>query len=507
MVNIRHILRLHNQKQTISEIVIQTGIARLTLRRHLKDFRESGLTFEEINELSDKDLNELFTIPEESALKERQEALFKLFPDMDRELRKKGVTQLLLWEEYKKSHPDGVGKSQFLWYFSKWKSRIMPTMRIDHKAGDRMYIDFTGQKLMVTDKETGKEKPVEVFVAVLGASQLTFVQAVRSQRKEDFVSACEDALHYFGGVPAAIVCDNLKSAVTKSCKYEPTINETFADFAEHYNTTILPARAYRPTDKAIVEVMVNVMYKRIHAMIREKKFYSLEELNNTISILLEEHNNRLRSGRNYSRRQQFNELEKNTLVALPMLRYEFKSQFHATVMKNGYISFGIDKHYYSVPYLYIGKKVKILFSRYNVEIFYNYERIALHKREHSPYKYTTDKEHLHHAHRSMSEMGPNRFLKQAGEIHPDVKLYISKILENRKYPEQAYRICIGVLSFSRKVGDERLIKACKRALDYKIYNYRTIKTILEKGLDGQDDEFEQLKMPEHNNIRGKDYYK
>jgi len=507
MSNIRHILRLYTQGQTMSEIIIQTGIPRRTLKKHISDFKESRLTFEEINELSDKDLVELFVIPEETALSEKQQALFKLFPTIDKELRKKGVTQTLLWEEYKRKHPEGVGKSQFLWYFSQWKSRIHPTMRMEHKAGDRMYIDFAGEKLCITDTDTGKEKQVEVFVAVLGASQLTFVEAVKSQQKEEFIPACEDALHYFGGVPAAIVCDNLRSAVTKSSKYEPTINETFADFAEHYNTTILPARVYRPKDKAIVEVTINIIYTRIYAKLRDIRFYSLEELNAAISVALEEHNNQIRTGKNYSRRQQFNEIEKARLVDLPMLRYEFKSQFHTTVMKNGHVCLSLDRHYYSVPYTHIGKKVKVMFSRYNVEVFYNYERIALHKRMQSPFKYSTDNEHLHPSHRFVSELGPSRFLKQAGEIHSDVKDYISKILETRKYPDQAYKICIGVLGFAKKVGNERLIKACRRALGYEIYNYRTIKNILEKGLDGQEDENEQLTMPKHNNIRGKDYYK
>ena len=320
MSNIRHILRLHTQNQTQSEIVVQTGIPRKVLKKYIHDFKASGLSFAEIGELSDQDLEELFPKPEETPVNEKLVTLYNLFPKIDRELKRKGVTKMLLWEEYKRKHPDGVGKSQFLWHFSQWKSRIPPSMRKEHKAGDKLYIDYAGEKLTLRDIETGEAKQVEVFVAILGASQLTYVQATMTQQKEDFIPACEDALNYFGGVPAAIVPDNLRSAVTKSHRYEPTINETFADFAEHYNTTILPARAYKPKDKALVEGAIRIIYTRIYAKIRDQVFYSLEEMNAAINIALEEHNNQPISGRDFSRRQRFEEMERSTLIPLPALR-------------------------------------------------------------------------------------------------------------------------------------------------------------------------------------------
>lgn len=509
MSNIRHILRLHAQRQTQSEIVVQTGISRPVLKKYISDFKNSGLTFSEIDQLNDKDLDELFVKPDDTALNERLQTLFNLFPTVDKELKSKGVTRQLLWEEYKQKNPDGVGKSQFSWHFSQWKARVAPSMRKEHKAGDKLYIDFAGNKLSFIDQSVGQTIQTEVFVAVLGASQLTYVAAVLTQQKEDFIPACEDALHYYGGVPAAIVPDNLRSAVTKSSKYEPTINETFSDFAEHYNTTILPARAYKPKDKALVENAIKIIYTRIYAKIRDIKFYSLEELNKSIGIALEEHNNQIVTGRDYSRRQQFEEIEKATLLSLPPFRYEFKRQQFSTVMKNGHVSLSIDKHYYSVPYGFISRKVKVMFSRYTVEIFFNYERIAIHKRWKRPYKYTTDIEHLPANHRFVAELEPDRLLQQADEIHKDVKIYLSKIIDKTQHPDQANKICLGILSFSKKVGNERLAKACQRALDYGIYNYRTIKKILENGLDKQEDdnEAEQLKMPQHDNIRGGDYYK
>lgn len=509
MIKIRQILRLHSQGRSKVQIAIQTGISRNTLKKYLKEFIGSELTFDEISELSDKDLEDLFIRPEEKPVNEKLQKLFSLFPVIDKELKKKGVTRELLWEEYKSQHPDGFGKSQFKHYYAQWKAQVNPTMHMEHKAGDKLYVDFAGEKLSITDKNTGTEQQVEVFVAILGASQLTYVAAVMTQQKEDFIAACEGALYYCGGVPAAIVPDNLKSAVTKSSKYEPTINETFADFAEHYGTTILPARAYRPRDKALVESAVRISYTRIYARIRGNTYYSLEELNAAIRAALEDHNNTLLKGRNYSRRQQYEEIERSALMPLPPLRYELKKQHFGTVGKNGHVGLGPDKHYYSVPYRFIGKKVKLLYSRHSVEIYYNYERIALHNRIKSAYHYTTDKDHLASTHRFVNDWTPERFISWAERIHEDVKLYILKVLDRKQHPEQAYKSCLGILGFAKKVGNERLTKACQRALGYGAYNYKTIQKILERELDKRDapDESDQLKMPFHDNIRGENYYK
>ncbi len=507
MVKIRQLLRLYAQGKSRHKIAEQTGISRNTLKKYLKEFESCGLKFEELVELNDKDLEDLFT-KQEQAPSERLQYLFRMFPDMDKELRRKGVTRQTLWEEYRKKFPDGIGRSQFNFYFSQWKNQTNPTMRIEHKAGDKLYVDFAGEHLTVIDKETAEVQYVEVFLAVLGASQYTFIHAVPTQQKEDFISACEEALHFFGGVPSAIVPDNLKSAVTRSSKYEPVLNEAFASFAEHYGTTVLPARAYRPRDKALVENAVRISYSRVYAKIRHQEFYSLKELNEAILVALEEHNNMMLSGRNYSRKQQFDEIEKSTLQPLPTTRYEMKKQHFATVMKNGHAALGPDKHYYSVPYRFIGRKVKILFTRKTVEIFYNYQRIALHARTKSPYQYTTDKEHLASTHRFVSDWTPDRFLTWAEAIHEDVKIFITKVLDKKQHPEQAYKSCVGILGFAKKVGNERLTAACQRALGYGIYNYKTIQNILEKGLDSdQDTELtEGPSMPDHDNIRGENYY-
>lgn len=509
MSKIRQIIRLHTQGTGKLRIAILTGVARNSIKKYINKFIKSGLTFSDLHDLSDKELDELFVKSEQEQLSPRLKVLFELFPKMDKELKRKGVTRQLLWEEYIIKHPDGLKISQFNHYYSQWKAQVNPTMRMEHKAGDKMFVDFAGEKLNIVDQQTGEVKQVEVFVAILGASQLTYVEAVMSQQKEDFIGACEAALHFFGGVPAAIVPDNLKSAVLKSSKYEPTLNETFVDFADHYSTTILPARAYRPRDKALVESAVRISYSRIYTKLRDCIIFTLEDLNTAIKSALEDHNNRLLKGRNYSRRTQFEEVERHTLQPLPLLPYELKKQLYATVMKNGHICLGADKHYYSVPYKFIGKKVKIMYSCKTVEIFYQYQCIASHKRIQSPYNYTTDKEHLASTHKFVAEWTPERFLNWAEGIHKDVKVYIFHILDKKQHPEQSYKSCVGILSLAKKYGNDRLINACRRAIDYEMYNYKTILQILEKGLDCQtdEDEIKQLKMPLHENIRGEEYYK
>jgi transposase len=508
MIKIRQILRLHSQGCSKLQIASQTGIARNTLKKYLREFVSSGLSFDEINELSDKALEDLFVKPEDKPINERLQQLFSLFPAFDKELKKKGVTREILWQQYKHAHPDGLGKSQFKHYFAQWKAQVNPTMHMEHKAGDKLYVDFAGDKLSIVDPQTGEITPVEVFVAVLGASQLTYVEAVMTQQKEDFIFACENALHFFAGVPAAIVPDNLKSAVTKSSRYEPTLNEAFADFAEHYGTAVLPARAYRPRDKALVENAVRIIYSRIYVIVKRSEHHSLSELNAAILAALQEHNNATLRGRNYSRRQQFEEVERTALMPLPSMRYELKKHQFVTVAKNGHVGLSADKHYYSVPYRFIGKKVKLLYSRNNVEIFYNYERIALHERVKSPYQYTTDKDHLASTHRFVSEWTAERFINWAASIHEDVRLYVLKVLDRKQHPEQSYKSCMGILGFAKKVGPERLTKACQRALGYGAYNYKTIQKILEQQLDLRDEpaETDQLQMPLHDNIRGENYY-
>jgi transposase len=416
----------------------------------------------------------------------------------------------MLWKEYLEKHPDGVKHTQFGEHFNRWRKRSDTTMHIVHKAGDKMYVDYAGDRLECTDPQTGEIIKAEVFVAILGSSQLTYVEASHSQKKEDFILSCENALHYYTGAPLAIVTDNLKSAVIKPNRYEPTLNESFRDFVEHYNMTALPAGPYKPRHKALVEGAVKIIYRTIYTKVRQSVYYSLDSLNAAIRVALEEHNNALFKGRPYSRRQIFEEMEKQTLQPLSVFRYELKNKCIATAAKNNHVCLAEDKHYYSVPYEFIGKKTTILYSHGQVDIYYRYERIASHKRDRRPYLYTTNESHLASKHKFLTDWTPENFLKRAQVIGADTYKYILEILNRRQHPEQSYKTCQGILNYAYKVGNDRLNAACRRAEFYGDYSYKTIVSILEKGLDKEafdlDPEKDYRPMPKHGNIRGNNYY-
>jgi transposase len=305
------------------------------------------------------------------------------------------------------------------------------------------------------------------------------------------------------------VPDNLRSAVTKSSKYEPKITQVFADFADHYSMVVLPARAYRPRDKALVEGAVKLIYRSIYTQVSQDVYTCLQSLNTAIKHALEAHNNAVFKGRDYSRRQQFEELEKSTLQPLARYLYAFKQHAMATVSRNGHVCLRADTHYYSVPYRFIREKVKLLFTDSIVEVYHQYERIAVHERKYTKYKYSTHTEHLASAHRYLSEWTPEKFMQQAAAIHQDVADYISRVMELKQHPEQAYKSCSGILGLARKVGNERLRGACRRAAGYSVFNYPIIVEILAKQLDSLEEREhpEQESMPEHTNIRGSEYYR
>jgi len=508
MSKVRKTIILYHQRRDKSFISRYLQISRTTVQKYINLFKVLNLDIEKFNQKSDAELEQIFSTNNQPGLSPKLQVVYDFFPYMEKELKRTGVTKQLMWEEYFAQNPDGLRSSQFMDRYMKWTKKMNPVMHMEHKAGDKLFIDYAGKKLSVVDKDTGELTDVEFFVAILGSSQYTYAEASPTQQKEDFISSVENALHFYGGVPAAIVPDNLKSAVKKSNKYEPTVNETFLDFAEHYGTAVLPARAYKPRDKSLVEGAVRILYQRIYTALRNRVFYSIEALNAAIWDELDVHNNKKLTGRHISRLQMFNDIEKDVLAQLPGQRYEIKYQCTATVGQNGHVQLGKDKHYYSVPYLYIRKKVKLLFTSATVEIYHKYNRVAVHKRSLKPYNYTTQTEHLASTHQFMTEWTPQRFIDWGASIDEHVKEFITRLLEQRLHPEQAYKSCLGVLSFAKKVGNERLTAACKRALDFNIFNYRIIETILQKGLDTirEHQETDMLQLPFHTNIRGNNYY-
>ena len=437
----------------------------------------------------------------------RRDTLFDFFPYVKKELRRKGVTRQILWGEYRLKHPDGYCYGHFCEYLNTWLQNKDASLHIEQLPGDKLYLDFTGYKPSIVDPDTGEIREVEAFVSVLGFSGKTYVRACESQKKEDFLPSIVRSLNYYGGVPNVLIPDNLKSGVDKANRYEADINRDLLDLGNHYGMAILPTRSHKPRDKAWVERMVQIIYTRIFAPLRNRVFTSLDELNEAIFELLEVHNSLPFQGREESRNDLLENIERAHLKPLPQERWELKEYLQVKVMKNCYVQLHKDRHYYSVPFQYIGNKVKIVYTSTHVSVYLAGERIAYHLRDRRPHKYTTVKEHLPSSHQFVSEWNPFKFIEWAGHIHPDVKAYIVNVLENKSYPEQTYRSCVGILSFEKKAGRDRLIAACQRATAFGAFNYKVIEQIINNKLDRLDTKKENLTLPLHENIRGAEYYK
>ncbi len=506
MSKLKQIIRLRGDGVALQAIAKAVDISRNTVKKYLRLIEIRELSAEALLQLPDEELEAMLADPDPGD-EQRLAALSALFPYMEKELHRTGVTRWILWGEYKQKHADGFSYSRFCDHFKQYKISQNGSMRFEYKPGDKLFIDYTGKKLAVIDPVTGEVTEVEVYVAILGYSQLTYVQAVPSQRKEDFIAATENALHFFGGVPQVLIPDNLKSAVIKADKYEAELNSSFLDFANHYGTTVMPTRSYKPQDKAHVERAVNIAYSRVFAPLRNQVFHSLKALNEAIGDLLIVHNDKHFQQRPLSRRTLFEQEEKHLLGQLAADRYQIKQSKEATVMKNGYIQ--LCKHYYSVPYRFIGRRVKVIWSVSQVSVFYNRERIAYHRYSTKQFGHSTIHEHMASAHQFVSDWNPDKFIGWAASISAVVADYINRILLSATYPEQAYRSCVGILSYEKKVGRQRFIHAIERATFYGAYNYTIIKKILQCGLDKVafgDEDTSPDPLPAHDNIRGPEAY-
>jgi transposase len=483
------------------------GIGKTAASEYVTGFKASGLKIASLEAISDTELLTILNLKKESE-NTRYNTLLQLFPHFEKELKRTGVTLQLLWEEYSQVNSGSYGYSQFCHHYYLWRKARKVSMHIEHKAGDKMYVDFTGEKLSYVDIQTGEIIPCEVFVSVLGSSQLSYLEATASQTKADWIAVNQGTLRFYGGVPAAIVPDCLKSAVTKADNYEPVINQTYDDFASHYGTVILPARALHPQDKALAENFVRNAYTQIFARLRDQVFFSIEELNEALWEKLDAYNRKNFQGRDYSRQQLFEEIEKQYLRPLPPQSYEMKSFCENTVQFNHHIYLKEDRHYYSVPHELTGKKVKVTYTNRCVEIYFNNLRVATHHRNLRPYGYTTKPEHRPANHRYVSEWTPERFIQWGKKISPEVEQVIIRILESRPHPEQAYKSCMGLLNLEKKHDLEHIRKACKKALQANCANYQFIKnTLVTKAFNFQYDQEPTLfKLPDHENIRGKETY-
>lgn len=509
MSKVREIMRLHEiTGMSVRMISRALKVSRPAVDHYLIQARKAKLRWTDTERMSDEELLQRLQENDKRKTDPRYEQLIKRMPEILKELGKKHVTRYLLWEEYRRECPDGYEYTQFCFHIQMFTTDTQLSMHLDHEPGKRIFIDFAGTRPTLTDTKTGIERPVELFVAVLPASGLIYIEGVGSQQINDLTRGTRHAFEYADGVPTIIVPDNLKAAVTKADRYEPDINRTFEDFGRYYGCVVIPARPAKPRDKALVEAAVNTVYTRILAPLRTRRFSTLDELNTALWEYLDLLNNREMTRLRISRRQRFEQIERAHLAQLPLRPYVTRRFISpVTVQMNYHLYFAVDKHYYSVPYRYRRKKVRLAYTDSSVEIYCNNQRIAVHRRDPSTHQYTTNPDHMPSHHRFMSEWNPQRFLRWAGEIGIHTREMIDVVLAAREVPEQAYRSCLGILNLEKRYNRERLDAACRRANHYRIHTYRGVKSILDKGLDLQ--EFEPapgVLIPAHENIRGGRYY-
>ncbi len=368
-----------------------------------------------------------------------------------------------------------------------------------------MQTDYAGQTVEVIDPQTGEIRQAQIFVAVLGASSLTFAMASFSQRLPDWIEGQCQALSYFGGVPKAIVCDNLKAGVVKALWFEPTLNQTFAAMAEHYDTTVLPTRSRRPRDKGKVEGAVLIVERWILARLRNRRFFSVTDLNGAIAVLLEDLNNRLMRHAGKSRRQLFEEIERSALAPLPLVPFEYAEWKTAKVHPDYHVE--VDKTFYSVPHRLIGRRVEVRLTHRMVEIFYDHRRVASHVRRSQRCGHVTVNEHMPKAHQRYANVTPASLIRMAARIGVNAAILVERMMRERPHPEQGYRSAMGIIALARRYERERLEAACERALAIQAISYSSVSAILKSGLDRTRPAAEPVKAaPAHANIRGGDYY-
>ena len=417
------------------------------------------------------------------------------------ELRKPGVTLLLLWEEYRAGQSDGYGYSRFCDLARDWRSRLSPTMRQTHPAGERLFVDYAGQTAEVIDGTTGEIRRAPVFVAVLGASNLTYAEARWTQSLPDWIGC-----HVMGWVARQIVCDNLKAGVTAASRYEPGISRTYQDMASHYGTAILPARVRKPRDKAKVEVGVQVVQRWVLARLRHRRFHSLAELNGAIRELVTDLNNRPMRHLGTSRRALFEAIERQALLPMPDTPYAYAEWRRCRAGLDYHVE--VHGHFYSVPYRLVREVIEARITDQTIELFHKGERVACHVRNPRQHRHTTICDHMPSAHRRHAEWTPTRLLREAEAIGPSTIALVERILAAKPHPEQGFRACLGILRLVRSYGPERLEAACQRGVDIGAHTYGSVQSILRNGLDRA---FRPEPVPDelpvqHENIRGSGYY-
>jgi transposase len=503
MRQIKEILRLKHQSFSIRQIAAGTGVPVSTVGDYLKRAELAGIKWPIPEDWTEDQLHErLLGVPEVSL------PLSQELPDwaqVRQELQRKGVTLRLLWQEYRQSHPDGYGYSRFCELYDRWTGTLDPVLRQVHVPGEKMFVDWAGQTVPIYNSLDGSVTYAQIFVAVLGSSNKTFAEAFPNQKLNSWIEAHCQAYAFFGGVPKITVPDNPKTAVIKACRYEPLLHSTYQEMSKHYGTVIIPARPVRPKDKAKVECGVLIAERQLLAPLRDQKFFHIGALNIALKARLVELNAQPFQKLSGSRDSVFEAQEKGALLPLPEQPYDLAVWQKAKANIDYHVV--VDKHLYSVPYSLIHAEMDIRLGENTVEIFHKGTRVAMHVRSFEPGKSTTIEEHRPKSHQKYLEWTPSRLINWAEKIGPSCGKLVEHILRSRPHPEMGYRSVMGIMRLGKGAGSQRLEAACRRALYFGTCTYRSIQSILENKLDQQPLEQElPLHSPDHENVRGKDYY-
>ena len=506
MRKIKEVLRVKAAGHGNRAIARSLRISHSTVRDYLARASAAGLSWPLYQPLSDAEIEARLFPPPPPSNVERPLPDWK---EVHREMKarkRSGVTLQLLWLEYKENHPDGLQYSQFCERYRRWRGRLDLVLRQEHRAGEKVFVDYAGQTVPVVDRATGEVRQAEIFVGVLGASNYTYAEASWSQELPEWIGAHVHMYEYFGGAAALTIPDNLRSGVRHASYYDPDLNPTYHGMAVHYGTAVLPTRVRKPRDKAKVEAGVLLVERWILARLRKRTFFSLSELNQEIRALLNELNDRPFQKLEGSRRSLFETLDRPALLPLPEQRYEFARWKKARVNIDYHIN--VLGHYYSVPHTLVRQQVDVRITSTTIEVLHSGKRVAAHPRSHRKGGFTTEPGHRPKAHQKYLEWTPSRIISWAEQTGPATGELAARIMEAKPHPEQGYRACLGLLRLGNRYSPERLEAACARALRIGGLSYRSVKSILQSGLDRLPlEEQSSLALPQdHEHVRGGLYY-
>jgi len=502
MRKLRETLRLRLQAGlSLRQIKDSLRISLGAVQKVTSKAEELGLDWETIHSLDDQQLAQRFYPDADTRVSSRLQ--MPDWAEAHRELRHKGVTKHLLWEEYCQQYPNRCySYAQYCHHYNAWQKKLKRSMRQTHKAGEKLFVDYAGQTVPIVCRSTGEILEAQVFVAVMGASNFTYAEATRSQSLPDWLNSHARAFRYLGGVPDLVVPDNLKSGVTRACRYDPDVNPAYQQLANHFGTAIMPARPYKPKDKAKAEVGVQVIERWILARLRHHTFFSLHELNLCIKALLEEVNNKAFKQLKGTRRQWFESIDQPALSPLPRQPWQYTDIKPVKVSIDYHVQY--DDHLYSVPHHLVGEKLELHAREQIIELYFHGQRVTSHVRKHYPGT-TTVPEHLPERHAKHLKWTPGRLMNWAKDIGNDVLLWVQALLKQKQHEEQAYRVCLGLLNLSKSYPNERLNRACAIANQHHLYRLKQVKAILRSNRDTLPaDTIEPLSLlpQSHENIRG-----